>query len=67
MTPAARAALVAAAKPRAAAIVNCLAASSRRGLALHLAGLDPRTAGTGAGARRGRRPGQARGRVRRSR
>jgi len=43
VNPSARAALIKAAKPRARAIVNCVAASSARGLARHLDGLDHET------------------------
>jgi hypothetical protein len=44
VTPADRAALVAAVKPKARAVVNCVAAGNARGVALHLDGMDPHTA-----------------------
>jgi hypothetical protein len=43
MTPAARAALMAAAKPKAWAVANCVAAASARGIAKHLDGMDHET------------------------
>jgi hypothetical protein len=44
MTPATRAAVIAAAKRKACAVVNCVAAKNARGVRLHLGGLDPEVA-----------------------